>query len=84
MTTKEIHANVKQQAIDLMRSSKRNLETSDKEDSSGTGPPCRKSKHPDETWSVILGPMFKKGSEDTCSTSTDDQEVDKEFQKYLQ
>ena len=81
---KEIHANVKQQAINLMRSSKRNLESSDKEASgSGTGPPRKKSKHPDEAWSVILGPMFKKGSEDACGTSTDDQEVDKEFQKYL-
>ncbi|XP_065918736.1 E3 SUMO-protein ligase ZBED1-like [Dysidea avara] len=80
---KEIHTNVNQQAIDLMRSSKRNLESSNKEVSgSGTGPPRKKSKHPNETWSVILGPMFKKENEDTCGTSTDDQ-VDKEFQKYL-
>ncbi|XP_065911269.1 E3 SUMO-protein ligase ZBED1-like [Dysidea avara] len=80
---KEIHTNVNQQAIDLMRSSKRNLESSNKEVSgSGTGPPRKKRKHPNETWSVILGPMFKKESEDTCGTSTDDQ-VDKEFQKYL-
>ena len=84
---KEIHANVKQQAIDLFTGSKRNSNTSDKESlqsgSIATGPPCKKSKHPDKTWSVILGPMFKKGNEDTSGTSNDDQEVDKEFQKYL-
>ena len=27
--------------------------------------------------------MFKKESEDTCGISTNDQEVDKDFQKYL-
>ena len=82
---KGVHANVQQQAINLISSSKGDkvAKTNDNDAVDlHTGPPHKKSKHPDETWSVILGPMFNSG--DTSEhTSTHEQEVEKEVQKYL-
>ena len=95
----EIHENIKQLAIALVKNSKGSTESGDKSngqavgigtDSSatGSGPARKKHKH-EETWSVILGPMFNKEatSEDGNVTSLIvdalQQEVDKKFQKYL-
>ena len=91
----EVHGNIKQQAIALTNS-KSNTEASDKQvagtdSASGSGSSCKKHKHHDETWSIILGPMFSeesKGKRDSNTSAIDaqdsqEQAVDKEFQKYL-
>ena len=95
----EIHENIKQLAIALVKNSKGSTESGDKSNgqaagtgtdssASGSGPARKKHKH-EETWSVILGPMFDKEaiSEDGNVTplivDALQQEVDKEFQKYL-
>ena len=49
---------------------------------------AKKRKHHDETWSVILGPMFSKETRgedgnDTVAIDTQEQAVEKELQKYL-
>ena len=94
----EIHEDIKQLAITLVKNSKGSTESGEKSNgqavgtgtdssASGSGPPRKKHKH-EETWSVILGPMFNKEatSEDGNVTSLVvdalQQEVDKEFQKY--
>ena len=94
----EVHENIKQLAITLVKSSKSSTESSDKSsdqavgtgtDSSASesGPARKKHKH-EETWSVILGPMFNKEADsedgnDTSLIDVQEQEVEKEFQKYL-
>ena len=94
----EVHENIKQLAITLVRSSKSGTESSDKSSDravgtstdssvSESGPARKKHKH-EETWSVILGPMFNKEAKgedgnDTSLIDAQEQEVEKEFQKYL-
>ena len=95
----EVHENIKQLAITLVRNSKGSTESGGKNsdqavetgtDSSagGSGPARKKHKHED-TWNVILGPMFNKEAKsqdgNVASLIVDalQQEVDKEFQKYL-
>ena len=86
----EVHENIKQLAIALTNSHS-NIEANNKQPvgtASGSGPACKKHKHHDETWSIILGPMFSKeskGKDDSDISETDAQgrQVDKEFQKYL-
>ena len=76
--------------------SKSNTKASDKqaartESASELGPACKKHKQHDENWSIILGLMFSKESKGKCDSdisATDvqdsqEQAVDKEFQKYL-
>ena len=79
----EVHENIKQLAIALTNS-KSNREASDKQivgTASGSGLACKKHKHHDETWSVILGPMFSKESKrkdhsDISGTDAQDNQVD--------
>ena len=87
----EVQENIKQQAIALTNSES-STEAIDKQaagpSTSGSGPASKKRKYHDETWSVILGPMFSKESKgkddnDISASDTQEQAVDKEFQKYL-
>ena len=95
----EIHENIKQLAIALVKNSKDSTESGEKSNgqavgtgtdssASGSGPARKKHKH-EETWSVILGPMFNKEATNEDGNVTSlivdalKQEVDKEFQKYL-
>ena len=95
----EVHENIKQLAITLVRNSKGStesgcknsdqaVETGTDSSASGSGPARKKHKHED-TWSVILGLMFNKEAKsqdgNVASLIVDalKEEVDKEFQKYL-
>ena len=60
----------------------------DPDSASGSSLACKRLKHHDETWSIILGPMFSrksngKGDSDISAFDAQEQAVDKEFQKYL-
>ena len=95
----EIHKIIKQLAITLVKNSKGSTEFGEKSNgqavgtgtdssASGSGPARKKHKH-EETWSVILEPMFNKEATSEDGNVTPlvvdalQQEVDKEFQKYL-